>query len=151
MYSLLMSGLGPRSNVRRFNLLYAGATRAARSLDPDLVLDAFESDVQIYVGIMARRKIFVHAGAVEWQGRIVVIPGLSMSGKTMLTAELVRAGATYYSDEYAVLDEHGRVHPYPRQLGMRAAGAGEQTKVRADALGGIVGVKALAVGMVVVN
>jgi hypothetical protein len=29
-------------------------------------------------------------------------------------AELVRAGATYYSDEFAVLDSRGRVHPFPR-------------------------------------
>ncbi len=30
------------------------------------------------------------------------------------------AGATYYSDEYAVLDEDARVHPYPRRLSLRA-------------------------------
>ena len=31
----------------------------------------------------------------------------------------MRAGATYYSDEYAVLDDHGFVHPFARALGMR--------------------------------
>ena len=151
MYSLLTSSASPRSNLRRFNLLYAGAIRAARSLDPELVLEAFESDVQIYVGILARRRIFVHAGVVEWHGQAIVIPGRSMSGKTTLTAELVRAGATYYSDEYAVLDERGRVHAYPRKLGMRVPGSSEPTKVRAEALGGKVGVKPLQVGMVVVS
>ena len=151
MYSLLMSAPSPRSNVRRFNLLYAGGIRAARSLDPQLVLDIFESDIQIYVGILARRRIFVHAGVVEWKGEAIVIPGRSMSGKTTLTAELVRAGATYYSDEYAVLDEHGRVHPYPRKLGLRLPGTDEQTKVRAESLGGKVGVKPLPVGMIVVS
>jgi hypothetical protein len=151
MYSMLMSNATPSSNLRRFNLLYAGGIRAARSLDPELVLNAFESDVQIYVGILARRRIFVHAGVVEWRGQAIVIPGRSMSGKTTLTAELVRAGATYYSDEYAVLDEQGRVHPYPRELGMRGQDAGEHTKVRAEALGGSVGVKPLPVGMVVVS
>lgn len=151
MYSMLTSNATPSSKVRRFNLLYAGGIRAARSLDPELVLSAFESDVQIYVGILARRRIFVHAGVVEWRGQAIVIPGRSMSGKTTLTAELVRAGATYYSDEYAVLDERGRVHPYPRQLGMRGSDAGEQTKIRAEALGGRVGVKPLPVGMVVVS
>jgi hypothetical protein len=35
---------------------------------------------------------------------------LSYSGKTTLVSELIRAGATYYSDEYAVIDERGRVH-----------------------------------------
>jgi hypothetical protein len=151
MYSLLMSKESPRSNVRRFNLLYAGGIRAARSLDPELVLNIFESDVQLYVGILAHRRIFVHAGVVEWQGRAIVIPGRSMSGKSTLTAELVRAGATYYSDEYAVLDERGRVHPYARKLGLRSPGSASQTKVRAEALGGTVGVKPLPVGMIVVS
>jgi len=151
MYSLFTSKPSQHTHVRRFNLLYAGGIRAARSLDPELVISAFESDVQLYVGILARRRIFVHAGVVEWQGQAIVIPGRSMSGKTTLTAELVRAGATYYSDEYAVLDDRGRVHPYPRQLGMRVPGASEQTKVRAEALGGKVGVKPLPVGMVVVS
>ncbi|MGI8733837.1 MAG: hypothetical protein ACR2LM_11130 [Pyrinomonadaceae bacterium] len=151
MYSLLLSTPSLRSNVRRFNLLYAGGIRAARSLDPELVLNIFESDIQIYVGILARRRIFVHAGVVEWKGQAIVIPGRSMSGKTTLTAELVRAGATYYSDEYAVLDERGRVHPYPRNLGMRLPGTDEQTKVRAETLGGKVGVKPLPVGMIVVS
>ena len=141
----------PRSNVRRFNLLYAGGIRAARSLDAELVLSIFESDVQLYVGILAHRRIFVHAGVVEWQGRAIVIPGRSMSGKSTLTAELVRAGATYYSDEYAVLDDRGRVHPYPRKVGLRSPGSDEQTKVRAESLGGTVGVKPLPVGMLVVS
>lgn len=151
MYSLLLSSNSPKSNVRRFNLLFAGGIRAARSLDADLVLKIFESDIQIYVGILAHRRIFVHAGVVEWQGQAIVIPGKSMSGKSTLTAELVRAGATYYSDEYAVLDERGRVHPYPRQLGLRLPGTEEQTKVRAEELGGRVGSKPLPVGMVVVS
>ena len=151
MYSLLLSDNKPASNVRRFNLLYAGGVRAARSLDPELVLKIFESDIQIYVGILARRRIFVHAGVVEWKGQAVLIPGKSMSGKSTLTAELVRAGATYYSDEYAVLDERGRVHPYPRRLGLRQPGSDEQTKVHAEELGGRVGRKSLPVGMIVVS
>lgn len=154
MYSLLIGGGdggNARPNMRRFNLLYAGGVLAARSLDPELVLHNFESDVQIYVGILARRRIFVHAGVVEWKGQAILIPGRSMSGKTTLTAELVRAGATYYSDEYAVLDEQGRVHPYPRRLGMRSPGVAEQTKVPAEELGGKVGVKPMPVGMIVVS
>ncbi|HKR61388.1 MAG TPA: hypothetical protein VJS64_16865 [Pyrinomonadaceae bacterium] len=151
MYSLLISNNSKKTNVKRFNLLYAGGIRAARSLDPDLVLQIFESDIQIYVGILARRRIFVHAGVVEWQGQAIVIPGRSLSGKSTLTAELVRAGATYYSDEYAVLDERGRVHPYPRKLGLRPPGSDEQTKVRAEELGGRVGNKPLPVGMIVVS
>jgi hypothetical protein len=119
VYSL-RAGDGPGPGIRRFAMVYRDATRIARSLDQASVLSALESDVQLYVAERARRRIFVHAGVVEWQGRVVVIPGHSMSGKSTLVAALVRAGATYYSDEYAVLDEAGRVHAYPRALSLRA-------------------------------
>jgi len=37
-----------------------------------------------------------------------------------LVAELLRRGATYFSDEYALVDAEGRVHPYPRPLLLRS-------------------------------
>jgi hypothetical protein len=52
-------------------------------------------------------------------GRAVILPGRSMSGKTSLVAALVKAGATYFSDEYAVLDKLGMVHPYIKTLSLR--------------------------------
>ena len=66
----------------------------------------------VHVANYAPDRVFVHAGVVAWRGRALVLPGTSFAGKTTLVAELVRAGAIYYSDEYAVLDEQGRVHPY---------------------------------------
>jgi hypothetical protein len=64
--------------------------------------------------------VFVHAGVVGWQGGAIVLPGRSFAGKSTLVDALVRAGARYYSDEYAVLDERGRVHPFARALKLRA-------------------------------
>src|SRR5437867_5211182 len=119
LYSLVVgrpaSGLG----LRRFTLLYADAMRLARSLEVPEVLRALESDIQLYVAAGARRRLFVHAGVIGWRGRAIVIPGRSGSGKTSLVAALVRAGATYYSDEFAVFDEQGRVYPYARPLSIR--------------------------------
>jgi len=69
--------------------------------------------VSRYIALWARRRVFVHAGVVAWQGRAVLIPGRTLSGKSWLVRALVRAGAEYYSDEFAVLDARGRVHPYP--------------------------------------
>src|SRR6185369_4790560 len=68
-------------------------------------------------------QLFVHAGVVGWRGKAIVIPGRSMTGKSNMVAALVNAGATYYSDEFAVFDEKGRVHPYPRTLRIRKDGA----------------------------
>jgi hypothetical protein len=73
----------------------------------------------------ARTALFVHAGVVGWRGRAIVIPGRSMTGKSTLVRELVRRGATYYSDEFAVLDADGHVHPYARMPVLRGEPAGD--------------------------
>jgi hypothetical protein len=86
---------------------------------------------------------------VGWNGQALLLPGTSFAGKTTLVAELVRCGATYYSDEYAVLDERGNVHPYARNLQMREPGGGVQRPVSVAQLSGIAGREALPVSHVV--
>ncbi len=149
LYSLWLGGAGPRRNVRRFNLLHANAAGVARSLDLEAVFRALESDLEVYVAERARRRVFVHAGVVSWQGRAIVIPGSSFTGKTTLVAALLRAGATYYSDEYAVLDARGRVHPYLRSLSIREGSNGQSKRLPVKSLGGVSGNKPLPVGLIV--
>jgi hypothetical protein len=88
---------------------------------------------------------------VGWRGRAIVIPGRSRSGKTTLVAELVRAGAAYLSDEFAVLDARGRVHPFPKTLSIRGDGGCDVHVQRksAEDLGGVRGQEPLPVGLVV--
>jgi hypothetical protein len=126
MYSLVVGGKAGR--VRRFSLLYRGAERIARTHDLDEVFGTLEQELKMHVASAASSRVFVHAGAVGWRGRAIVLPGRTYAGKSTLVAALVRAGATYYSDEFAVLDESGRVHPYASPLSLRARpgeGAGE--------------------------
>ena len=149
LYSLIVSGTKVGSNTRRFNILYSDSVQLARTKDTDVVLEALERDLQLYVAEQARRRVFVHAGVVGWRGRAIVIPGRTMSGKTTLVKALVEAGATYYSDEYAVLDERGRVHPYLKPLSVREDGGGRAQEILPEALGGKSGVKPLRVGLVV--
>lgn len=152
MYSIIAGGEGPKPNVRLFNIVYANANRIARTPELFQAIDAFESDLQLYVAETAPRRVFVHAGVVGWQGQAIVIPGRSFSGKTTLTAELVKAGMTYYSDEYAVLDAEGRVHHYARPLSIRENGHLEKPKkYQVETLGGRPGSKPLPVGLVVVS
>ena len=152
MYSVIAGGQGPRPNIRLLNIIYSGAFRMARTADLQAAIDAFESDLQLYVAEMSPRRVFVHAGVVGWRGQAVIIPGRSFSGKSTLTAELVKAGATYYSDEYAVLDEHGRVHHYARPIGIREHGELERaTKYAVETLGGRPGSKPLPVKLVLVS
>lgn len=61
----------------------------------------------------------LHAGAVVWNQRALLLPGATHAGKSSLVAELLRRGATYYSDEFALIDVQGFVHPYPRPLLLR--------------------------------
>lgn len=152
LYSLVLGGNDPRRpNVRRFNLLYGDAARLARSIKLEEVLRSLESDMQHYVAEAAPRRVFVHAGVIGWRGRAVLIPGRSFSGKTTLVAELVKAGAVYYSDEYAVLDSNGRVHPYARPLSIRQGESEESERRSVESLGGSRGAQPLSVGLVVVT
>jgi len=61
----------------------------------------------------------VHAGVVLCGDRAVLLPGVTHAGKSSLVAEFLRRGATYFSDEFALIDPEGRVHPYPRPLLLR--------------------------------
>jgi hypothetical protein len=49
----------------------------------------------------------------------VVIRRLTELHAVHAGAVLLRRGATYFSDEYALIDSAGRVHPYPRPLLLR--------------------------------
>lgn len=80
--------------------------------------------------------VAIHAGVVAYLGRTVLLPGRSFAGKSTLTAALVRRGAEYFSDEYALLRPDGLVCPYPRPLGMRQAGARLSTPTDVATLGG---------------
>ena len=121
----------------------------AASADLRAILDRFSGVLMVYVATKAPDREFLHAGVVGWQDHAIVLPGTSYAGKTSLVAELVRAGATYYSDEYAVVDDQGRVHPYTRDLQMRLAGSSEQTPVAVESLQGSAGTTPLPVSRVV--
>lgn len=152
LYSLILGeGDGARRGARRFSLFYRDLVRLARTKNVEEALALFESDLSLHVASEARRRVFVHAGVVGWKGRALLIPGRSRSGKTTLVAELVKAGAVYYSDEYAVLDERGRVHPYPRPLQIRADETGKQVRRVVETLGGRAGRGPLQVALVVVS
>jgi hypothetical protein len=146
LLSLRLAG-NTRLGKREFNLLYSGVRPAARSLKRDEVIAVLEQEIQNYLAERARDRVFVHAGVVGWQDRAVLIPGRSMAGKSTLVAALLAAGATYYSDEFAVLDGKGQVYPYPRRLSLRTPRGTERPT--ADVLGAKTGVGPLRVGMVV--
>lgn len=149
LYSVVPAGRTPNGRDRRLNLVYADAYRIVRTSDLDALLDDLEKDLSLFVGENARTRVFVHAGVVAVGGKAILLPGRSFCGKSTLVAALVRAGATYYSDEFAVLDDRGRVHPYARPLGLRTADEYRGRPVDVSDLGGRPGRRPLPVGMVV--
>jgi hypothetical protein len=104
--------------------VYDAASPTNTGGDLSLSLVVLDTQMRMHVAIHAPDKIFVHAGVIGHRGYAIVLPGHSGAGKTTLVAELVRAGACYYSDEFAVLDDDGLVHRYPRRPSpQRARGA----------------------------
>jgi hypothetical protein len=128
---------------------FAGQELTQESVDAQPVFEQFTRDLMVHVANFCPNRIFVHAGVVGWKHRAIVLPGPSFAGKTTLTAALVAAGATYYSDEYAVVDHAGWVHPYARDLQMRQPGSPDQRSTPVASLGGQAAITPLRVAQVV--
>ncbi len=150
VYSILNRNGGGTGN-RRQSTVYTNGQRLMRSDDLNELFSAFESNIRIFVAEFAKDRVFVHAGVVGWKGQAILIPGRSFSGKSTLVAEMVRAGAAYYSDEYAVIDPEGRVHPYFKPIELREEGTYKQSKFDVSSLGGHAGTESLPIGLVLMT
>ncbi len=150
LYSLVVAKSHQRAGMRRLNVLYGDGIRVARDAELGQVLKAFEADLHLYTATESSDMTFLHAGVVGWRGRAILVPGPSFCGKTTLVRELLRLGAMYYSDEFAVVDNSGLVHPFARPLGIRRDRSYVQTKYTAEKLGAASGVKPLPMGMAVI-
>jgi hypothetical protein len=104
--------------------------------------------VRVHVAEKSREWVFLHAGVVGWRGHAIILPAASHSGKTTLVSELIRLGADYYSDEYAVIDPSGMVHPYERDLSIRPPGSEIPIQVPPAEFGAEIGTIPIPVGLV---
>ena len=148
LLSIRAGGPGKSRGVSRYYLLYDGAGLVTRTRDRQELLDRVASTVDLAVAERTTERLFVHAGVVAWRDRGILIPGSTFTGKTSLVAALLRAGATYYSDDRALLDENGRVHPYPRPLGIRDRGTARQRSLAPEEMGAPIGREPLPVGLI---
>ena len=117
----------PGSRIRRLNLAYYNGALIARSRHPGEVLRTLEEEFQLCTARNSPLGLFVHAGVVAWRGRAILLPGASGVGKTTLVRSLLELGASYLSDEYALIDDEGLVHPFPRRLRLRRPQGGDDT------------------------
>ena len=116
--------------------LFLGGKRLHRRVGRDEALRSLVSTIRLTVAENAVDHVFVHAGVAAWYGRAIVIPGKSYSGKTTLTLELVKRGATYYSDEYAIIDRAGLVHPFLKDISLRLTDDVQQTEYSVEEFNG---------------
>jgi len=129
--------------------LYRNEEKVFGDLAGEGFYDAVETQIRVTVAEFAVGKVFLHAGVVGWKERAIIIPAQSWSGKTTLVAELVKKGAIFYSDEYAVLDAEGNVEPFPKWLSLRGIiDEYTQSDRPVESLGGVAGTKPIPVGMV---
>jgi hypothetical protein len=122
-----------------------------RGLELELALLLLDTQLRIHLGRTAPDTIFIHAGAVAHNGRMIVIPARSFGGKTTLVAALVKVGAVYYSDEFAVIGRDGIVHHYAKPLSVREGDGLAQTDHAVESFGGVTGDEPLPLGMIVVT
>lgn len=101
--------------------LVVDGERVRVSDDPAEPLDLLLWYVGEYTVLAEKGLLLLHAGAVlAPDGRALLLPGASGSGKSTTTFGLVRAGFGYLSDEFAVVDpETSEVFAFPRPLALK--------------------------------
>jgi hypothetical protein len=133
----------------KISIIQDGVTMIAKEDSTFRFWKYFDSLVRILVADHSPHLVFIHAGVVGWRGKAIILPGDSFFGKTTFVSELARCGAEYYSDEYAIIDERGLVHPFARPLTMRGKGNDVcETPTEIEQIGGKKGGEPIPVGCV---
>lgn len=92
----------------------------AAPLPLDQGLLAAEMGMNLQMALGQRRYLLLHAGAVEREGRALILTGPSGAGKSTLAALLGEAGWRFMGDEFALLDPaDGRLWPFPRAVSLK--------------------------------
>jgi len=139
-----------KSRASRYNL-YWDQMLFAKNVSLEDLQDKFSAVASLAVAELSDEKLFIHCGVVEWKGKAILLPGRSHCGKSSLVAELVKSGARYYSDEFAVIDNEGYVSAYPKPISLRDPVTKIQRDVAIEDIGGKTGSKRLPVGLVLVT
>jgi len=150
LYSWLVGGES-RPNVRSFDIMYEGAGRIVRTLKTEELIETFEKNLRLNVALLSKRFIFIHAGVIGWRDRALIIPGRTFTGKSTLVEALVRAGAEYFSDEYAVLDTQGYVHSFAKPISVRTPGTLKQEELTIANIGGRTAERPMKVKVILVT
>ncbi|MGQ0543256.1 MAG: hypothetical protein ACT4O9_15635 [Blastocatellia bacterium] len=140
-----------RGHNRQFDLFLNGEHLSSNT-SLRMIMKMLNTLVRTDVSQYAVGKIFIHAGVVAKNGRAIIIPGSSFKGKTTLVKDLVRYGAEYLSDEYAIVDRRGMIHPFPRELATRIGKVNVREKeISVESIGGVTAKKAVRAHLVLIT
>lgn len=82
-------------------------------LEKDLIVDLQKRRADLF---------FLHAAAIEWRGKVILLAADAGSGKSTTTWGLMHHGAGYLSDELSPIDlQTLQVHAYPHALCLKKA------------------------------
>ncbi len=98
--------------------------------DPsDAAWDQLEQTLTAFAVQRLGRRVAVHAAAIAWRGKVLLVPAASGGGKSSLALAAARAGASVLSDEYALLDPvHATATGWRRPIDIAEAGADGVTR-----------------------
>jgi HprK-related kinase A len=116
--------VGPASFVRRFIAPQARSwiedTAAFGPVPADRAFTLLETSLNWSVAISDVAPMIMHAAVLERDGRALLLPAPSASGKSTLCAALAWRGWRLLSDEMAVFGlDDGRLRPNPRPVSLK--------------------------------
>jgi hypothetical protein len=95
------------------------------------VLQSLKYDVAFHLILSRPDLLWLHAGAVAYQGKVLILSGASGRGKSTLVANLCAHGWTYLADDIIPVDpDSGKVYPFPQTPMVRVNGGREVPRHR---------------------
>lgn len=88
---------------------------------PAVAATALVTDLNRQAAASRPHHLLLHAAALSWAGRGLVLPAPPGGGKTTLAAGLIAAGFAYLTDEVVAIDPATlEIEPYPKPLSVGA-------------------------------
>lgn len=148
----IFSIISTQKRKSKKNVIYKNGELISTNFSPKDIWEIIDSQIRMTVGEYSKDFVFIHAGVVGWKGKAIVFPGSSYAGKSTLTAEFVKRGALYYSDDFTVLDKNGYVHPFPRKISLRGIiDDYRQLDFAVEELGGKRGTEPIPIGVLLLT
>lgn len=92
---------------------------------PRRLFKTIQTHLHLDVASWSPDFVFIHSGVALSEHGLILLPGSSFAGKSTLVKALTELGCKYFSDEFAVVDREGLVHPFPRPSHIRGERGGK--------------------------